>query len=108
MGHPRALNCFTELKVRLQEEGMLDGRRRPEGRFFIGMLSVLLVWWGALAGTANAANGAPAATRVSDIVSQGDGTASGILLISWPAFTTSDAKPVYAKTAGLQKPAAAK
>jgi len=25
---------------------MLDGRRRPEGRFFIGMLSVLLVWWG--------------------------------------------------------------
>ena len=34
---------------------MLDGRRRPEGRFFIGMLSVLLVWWGGLAGTANAA-----------------------------------------------------
>ena len=88
---------------------MLDARRRPEGRFFIGMLSVLLVWWGALAGTANAANGAPATTRVSDIVYQGDGTpASGVLLISWPAFTTSDAKPVYAKTAGLQKPVAAK
>jgi hypothetical protein len=47
---------------------MLDGRRRPEGRFFIGMLSVLLVWWGALAGTANAANGAPVTTRISDIV----------------------------------------
>jgi hypothetical protein len=45
---------------------MLDGRRRPEGRFFIGMLSVLLVWWGALAGTANAVESAPATTRVSE------------------------------------------
>ena len=78
---------------------MLDGRRRPEGRFFIGMLSVLLVWWGALVGTANAANGAPATTRISDIVYQGDGSpASGVLLISWPAFTTSDSKPVAAGT----------
>lgn len=78
---------------------MLDGRRRPEGRFFIGMLSVLLVWWGALAGTANAANGAPVTTRISDIVYQGDGSpASGVLLISWPAFTTSDSKPVAAGT----------
>jgi len=75
---------------------MLDGRRRPEGRFFIGMLSVLLVWWGALAGTANAADGsAPATTRVSDTLFRADGVpAAGVVLISWPAFTTSDAKPV--------------
>jgi hypothetical protein len=45
---------------------MLDAQRRPEGRFFIGTLTVLLIWWGALAGTANAANGAPATTRVSE------------------------------------------
>jgi trimeric autotransporter adhesin len=63
------------------------------------MLSMLLVWWGALVGTANAANGAPATTRISDNVYQGDGSpASGVLLISWPAFTTSDSKPVAAGT----------
>jgi hypothetical protein len=85
---------------------MLDGRRRPEGRFFIGMLSVLLVWSGVLAttgvliGTANAADGgAPATTRVSDMVYRADGTpASGTVLISWPAFTTADSKPVAAGT----------
>jgi hypothetical protein len=78
---------------------MLDGRRRPEGRFFIGMLSVLLVWWGGLAGTANAADGAPATTRVSDNVYRADGgPASGVVLISWPAFTTADCKPVAAGT----------
>ncbi len=85
---------------------MLDGRRRPEGRLFFGLLTVLLVWWGvlatsgALSGTANAADGgAPAITRVSDTVYRADGTpASGTVLISWPAFTTSDAKPVAAGT----------
>ena len=85
---------------------MLDGRRRPEGRLFFGLVTVLLVWWGVLAttgalvGTANAADGgALATTRVSDTVFRGDGTpASGTVLISWPAFTTSDAKPVAAGT----------
>ena len=85
---------------------MLDGRRRPEGRVFFGLVTVLLVWWGVLAttgalvGTANAADGgALATTRVSDTVFRGDGTpASGTVLISWPAFTTSDAKPVAAGT----------
>jgi hypothetical protein len=77
---------------------MLDAWRRPEGRLFFGLLSVL-VWWGALAGTANSADGAPATTRVADTVFRADGTpASGTLLISWPAFTTSDAKPVAAGT----------
>ena len=85
---------------------MLDGRRRPEGRLFFGLLTVLLVWSGVLAstgvliGTANAADGsAPATTRVSNTVYRGDGTpASGTVLISWPAFTTADAKPAAAGT----------
>jgi len=84
---------------------MLDGQRRPEGRLFFGMLSVLLVWWGVLAtigalvDTANAADGVLVTTRVSDTVYRADGTpASGTFLISWPAFTTSDAKPVAAGT----------
>ena len=85
---------------------MLDGRRRPEGRLFLGLLTVLLVWSGVLATTgvlissAKAADGgAPAITRVSDTVYRADGTpASGTALISWPAFTTSDAKPVAAGT----------
>lgn len=83
---------------------MLDGRRRPVGRLFLGLLTVLLVWWGVLATpgllvvTANAADGgSPATTRVSDTVFRADGTsASGTVLISWPAFTTADAKPVAA------------
>jgi hypothetical protein len=91
----------------VQEEGMLERQRRPEGRFFMGMLSVLLVWWGALAGTANAADGgAPATTHVSDTVYRADGTpASGMVLISWPAFTTSDAKPVAAGTKSVTQAA---
>jgi hypothetical protein len=78
---------------------MLDARRRPMGRLFFGLLSVLLVWWGAIAIPANAADGAPATTRVSNTVYRADGApAAGTVLISWPAFTTSDAKPVAAGT----------
>ncbi len=78
---------------------MLDARRRPMGRLFFGLLTVLLVWWGAFASPVNAADGGPAITRVSDTVYRADGTpASGMVLISWPAFTTSDAKPVAAGT----------
>jgi len=41
----------------------------------------------------------PARTTVSDTVYRADGsTASGTVLISWPAFTTADAKPVAAGT----------
>jgi hypothetical protein len=39
---------------------------------------------------------------VSDTVFRADGTpASGTVLISWPAFTTADAKPVAAGTKGI-------
>jgi hypothetical protein len=41
----------------------------------------------------------PAMNTVSDTVYRADGTpASGTLLISWPAFTTADSKPVAAGT----------
>jgi hypothetical protein len=46
---------------------------------------------------AGRANAAPATTIVNDVVYRADGTpASGKMLISWPAFTTSDGKPVAA------------
>jgi hypothetical protein len=78
---------------------MLDAWRRPVGWLFFGLLSVWLFWWGAVAVPATAADGGPATTRVSDAVYRADGTpASGTVLISWPAFTTSDAKPVAAGT----------
>ena len=39
----------------------------------------------------------PVMTTVSDTVYRADGSAaSGTMLISWPAFTTADAKPVAA------------
>jgi trimeric autotransporter adhesin len=82
---------------------MLDAWRRPVGRLFFGLLSVLLFWWGALVAPATAADGGPTTTRVSDTVYRADGTpASGTVLISWPAFTTSDAKPVAAGTKSVQ------
>ncbi len=41
----------------------------------------------------------PVMTTVSDTVYRADGSAaSGTMLISWPAFTTADAKPVAAGT----------
>jgi hypothetical protein len=78
---------------------MLDARRRPVGRLFFGLVPVLLVWWGSAQAPLAAADPAPATTRVSDTVYRADGMpASGTVLISWPAFTTSDAKPVAAGT----------
>jgi trimeric autotransporter adhesin len=79
---------------------MLQVLRRPDGRLFCGLLSVLLVWSGLAQGPmARAADAGPATTRVSDLVYRADGTmASGTVLIAWPAFTTSDAKPVAAGT----------
>jgi len=79
---------------------MLDVRRRPVGRFFCGLISVLLVSWGLMQAPASwAVDAGPATTRVSDTVYRADGTpASGTVLISWPAFTTTDAKPVAAGT----------
>jgi len=70
---------------------MWDGRR-PRGRLFYVLLSVLLL-------TAVSRAQAPAMTTISDVVYRADGTpAAGTLLISWPAFTTADGKPVAAGT----------
>src|SRR5437660_5454251 len=70
---------------------MLDGRR-PPGRLFYVLLSVLLL-------TAVSRAQAPAMTTISDVVYRADGTpAAGTLLISWPAFTTADGKPIAAGT----------
>ncbi len=87
---------------------MLDARRRPVGRLFFGLVSVLLIWWSiaqvpmAVADPDPAPDPHPATTRVSDTVYRADGTpASGTVLISWPTFTTSDSKPVAAATKGV-------
>jgi hypothetical protein len=66
---------------------------RPYGRL-IYLLLAMLLWVGV-------SNGAdePATTTIVDVVYRADSTpASGILLISWPAFTTADNKPVAAGT----------
>jgi hypothetical protein len=78
---------------------MLD-THRPQGRFFYWLLTPFLitlfaVWCGVHPPVAMAAG--PATTHVSDTVYRADGSAaSGVLLISWPAFTASDGTPVAA------------
>lgn len=75
---------------------MLDARRRPRGRFFYCLISVLWIW-GITHAPVAAAGTAPATTEVSDVVYRADSTpASGVALISWPAFTTADGQPVAA------------
>ena len=80
----------------------MDVRRRPEGRLFYWLLSgllVFLVWSGV---SVPAAMAAPATTRVSDIVYRADGSvASGVVLISWPAFTAADGTPVAAGSTSI-------
>ena len=72
---------------------MLDARR-PMGRLFYLLLSIAGVVM-----LAQAADSGPVMTRISDVVYRADGTpASGILLISWPTFSTSDGKAVAAGT----------
>ena len=59
--------------------------RRLLGRLFYLLLSVLVALVSSQAQ-------APATTTISDVVYRADGTAAGgTLLISWPAFITSDA-----------------
>ena len=78
---------------------MLDAHR-PQGRLFYWLLTPFLVtvfamWCGVQPPAAMAAG--PAMTRVSDTVYRADGSvASGVVLISWPAFTATDGTPVAA------------
>src|SRR5438132_3839053 len=67
--------------------GVLLARRSHWWRLFCLLLSVLA------SATMSHAQ-ALAMTNISDVVYRADGTpASGVLLISWPAFSTSDGKP---------------
>ena len=72
---------------------------RPMGRFFCllavaAMLPVSLV---------HAQTNGPAMTQVVDTVYRADGTAArGMVLISWPAFTTADGKAVAAGSLNVQ------
>jgi hypothetical protein len=78
---------------------MLDAYR-PEGRLFYCLLTALLVsvfamWAGVHPPLAMAAG--PTTTTVSDTVYQANGSpSSGVVLISWPAFTAADGTPVAA------------
>jgi len=71
---------------------MRDGYSRRTGRLFFWLLAYVI-------GVGVALGADPATTKVSDTIFRADGTfASGVVLISWPAFTTADNKPVAAGT----------
>jgi hypothetical protein len=68
-------------KKKVTEEAM--ARSRPAGRLVYLLVVVAILFPIMLLG-------APATTTISDVVYRADGTAAaGVLLISWPAFTTS-------------------
>jgi hypothetical protein len=70
---------------------MFDARR-PMGRLFYLLLSLLVLLAGSQAWT-------PAMTTISDVVYRADGRpAGGTLLISWPTFSTADGTAVAAGT----------
>ena len=60
---------------------MLDARRRPMGRFFYCLLSIL--WVCAVVHTPVAAGTAPATTRLNDVVYRADGTVDCFNSSSW-------------------------
>lgn len=75
---------------------MFDARR-PRGRFFYWLVMVTagLSWM--VSAEVACAQIKPATVLVGDVVYRADGTAAaGTVLISWPSFTTADAKPVAA------------
>src|SRR5512146_339144 len=64
--------------------------RRRTGRVFCWLLVMVPM---------SAQGSTPAMTTISDVLYRADGSpARGTLLISWPAFTTADNKPVAAGT----------
>ncbi len=75
--------------------------RRPMGRFFclLKCLAAAIAMATALAAQTNG----PAMTQVKDTIYRADGNvATGTVLISWPAFTTSDGKAVAAGSLSVQ------
>jgi trimeric autotransporter adhesin len=76
----------------MSKGGLMFEARRPPGRFFCLLLSVLVA-----CGVSHGQT--PATTTISDVVYRADGTpAGGTLLIFWPAFITADGKAVAAGT----------
>ncbi len=68
---------------------------RPLGRLFL-LLAVFLVTFPTVL------QATPATTTISDVVYRADGTpASGVLIISWPSFSTSDGAAVGAGTQSI-------
>src|SRR5579862_7082655 len=78
---------------------MLDAGRRPMGRlFYWALLVAILLGWGFCAAGQNPAT----TTTISDTVFLADGTAAqGSLIISWPAFVTSDGTAVAGGTSSV-------
>src|SRR5580658_2825295 len=76
----------------MMEETMFDAGRRPMGRLFYWVLVVVMAasWFRVSAfGAGTAPQSGPATTTVADTVYLADGTtASGTLIITWPAFVT--------------------
>ena len=69
--------------------------RRRNSCLWAGLIAGLLLWTTPL-------HAGPATTTVSDVVYRADGSAAGgTLLISWPAFSTADGKPVAAGSMSL-------
>lgn len=75
---------------------MLDAGRRPMGRlFYWALLLTISLGWGFCAAGQNPAG----TTTISDTVFLADGTAAqGNLIISWPAFVTSNGTAVAGGT----------
>lgn len=74
---------------------MFDATRRPLGRFFYWLLSVVLI-------SAGLAAQSITLTTISDTVYRADGTpAGGTLLISWPEFSTAGGQAVAAGTTSV-------
>jgi hypothetical protein len=74
---------------------MFDATRRPLGRLFYWLLSVVLI-------SAGLAAQSITLTTISDTVYRADGTpAGGTLLISWPEFSTAGGQAVAAGTTSV-------
>ncbi|HEY1802258.1 MAG TPA: hypothetical protein VGG46_15135 [Terriglobales bacterium] len=70
---------------------------RPIGRLFYLLLGTAVLF-----GTVAKGQTSPSTTTVQDVVYRADGTpAQGTLLISWPAFTTSDGIAIAAGTSSV-------
>jgi hypothetical protein len=70
---------------------------RPSGRLFYLLLAVMVLFGAAAKGQTS-----PSTTTVQDVVYRADGTpAQGTLLITWPAFTTTDGIAIAAGTSSV-------